>query len=99
MLEHILPIGSIINLNGGNKRIMIIGYARYADSSCTNYYDYCGCAYPEGYSGINHCVLFNHKDIEHIYALGFQNETQFEFSKALKASLEEFDKKRNRTEA
>lgn len=99
MFDRILPIGSVINLVGGTTKLMILGYSRYSDSEQNEYYDYCGCIYPTGYTSADNMYLFNHKDIEHIYALGFQNETQFEFSKALKASLEELDKKRNGTEA
>lgn len=92
MFERTLPIGSVVSLYGGEKRLMILGYVKYLRGDDSGkVYDYCGCTYPEGYVGSEATAVFNHEDIEHIYALGFQDEVQFEFHEKLERILEERD--------
>ena len=92
MFERTLPIGSVVSLYGGEKRLMILGYVKYLRGDDSGkVYDYCGCTYPEGYVGSEATAVFNHDDIEHIYALGFQDEVQFEFREKLERILEERD--------
>ena len=92
MFERTLPIGSVVSLYGGEKRLMILGYVKYLRGDDSGkVYDYCGCSYPEGYVGSEATAVFNHEDIEHIYALGFQDEVQFEFREKLERILEERD--------
>ena len=88
MFERTLPIGSVVSLYGGEKRLMILGYVKYLRGDDSGkVYDYCGCTYPEGYVGSEATAVFNHEDIEHIYALGFQDE----FREKLERILEERD--------
>lgn len=47
--EGTLPIGSVVLLKNGTKRVMILGYLRYRAGDQTRIYDYCGCTYPEGF--------------------------------------------------
>ena len=92
MFERTLPIGSVVSLYGGEKRLMILGYVKYLRGDDSGkVYDYCGCTYPEGYVGSEATAVFNHEDIVHIYALGFQDEVQFEFREKLERILEERD--------
>ena len=92
MFERTLPIGSVVSLYGGEKRLMILGYVKYLRGDDSGkVYDYCGCTYPEGYVGSEATAVFNHEDIEHIYALGFQDEVHFEFREKLERILEERD--------
>lgn len=77
-----LPIGSVILLNGGKKRIMIMGYAQ-VDEKAKKEYDYIGCMYPEGIVYNVENILFNHNDIANIYCIGFINKEQKEFNKVL----------------
>lgn len=92
MFERTLPIGSVVSLYGGEKRLMVLGYVKYLRGDDSGkVYDYCGCTYPEGYVGSEATAVFNHEDIEHIYALGFQDEVQFEFREKLERILEERD--------
>lgn len=95
MFERTLPIGSVVSLYGGEKRLMILGYVKYLKGDDSGkVYDYCGCTYPEGYVGSEATAVFDHEDIEHIYALGFQDEVQFEFREKLERILEERDDNR-----
>ena len=90
MFERTLPVGSVVSLYGGEKRLMILGYVKYLKGDeGGKIYDYCGCTYPEGYVGSEATAVFDHSDIEHIYALGFQDEVQFEFRRKLEKILEE----------
>lgn len=92
MFERTLPIGSVVSLYGGEKRLMILGYVKYLTGDDSGkVYDYCGCTYPEGYVGSEATAVFDHADVEHIYALGFQDEVQFEFREKLEKILEERD--------
>ena len=90
MFERTLPVGSVVSLYGSEKRLMILGYAKYLKGDDNGkIYDYCGCTYPEGYVGSEATAVFDHSDVEHIYALGFQDEVQFEFREKLEKILEE----------
>lgn len=91
MFERTLPIGSVVSLYGAEKRLMILGYLKYLKGDDTRVYDYCGCTFPEGYLDSESTAVFDHRDIEHIYALGFQDEVQFGFRERLMQILEERD--------
>ncbi len=92
MFKRTLPVGSVVSLYGGEKRLMILGYLKYLkDDDSEKVYDYCGCTYPEGYVGSEATAVFDHDDIQHIYAIGFQDEVQFEFREKLEKILEERD--------
>ena len=74
--ERVLPIGSVVLLKGGRKRLMIIGYQRRKADGTERIYDYCGCIYPEGYTSPAQCVVFDHDMIDRLIAIGLQNEPQ-----------------------
>ena len=83
MFERTLPIGSVVLLKGGKKRLMIIGYCNYKGEDRATIYDYAGCLYPEGFISPDTTALFNHEDIDKIFALGFQNRDRFIFEEKL----------------
>lgn len=87
MFEKTLPIGSVVILKNATKRIMIFGYYQYKQGDTSKIYDYIGCPYPEGFIGGDKMALFDHEQIEHIYALGFQNEEQFRFRDKLESAI------------
>lgn len=93
MFEKTLPIGSVVLLKNGTKRIMVLGYCRYKKGDDTKVYDYCGCTYPEGYISADKTALFDHSDIAQIYALGFQNDEQISFREHLVKVLAERENK------
>lgn len=88
MFERILPIGSVVRLKDANKRVMIIGYCKYKMGDTETIYDYAGCIYPEGFLSPDTTVLFNHEQIERIFALGFQNDERFEFEEKLLVAID-----------
>ena len=57
--EKFLPIGTVVMLNGGAKRVMITGFCTIASDDNSTMYDYCGCLYSEGVVGIDKNIIFN----------------------------------------
>ena len=82
--DRVLPIGTVVLLEGAEKRLMIVGYQRRKAEEGGKVYDYCGCLYPEGFMTPNEAVVFDHKQIDRIIFMGLQNMPQIEFSEKLK---------------
>lgn len=74
-----LPIGTVVLLKGGKKRLMITGFCSYDEAAKNKAYDYTGCLYPEGIISSKQMALFNHSQIEKIYYLGLRDEEEKEF--------------------
>ena len=89
--DKYLPIGSVVLLNGGEKKIMITGFCSVAVEDETKIYDYTGCVYPEGYLDFSHICLFNHEQISKIYFEGYRDEEEVEFKKLLIEMMNEDD--------
>jgi len=68
-----LPIGSVVTLNNGDKKLMIFG-KRQRDTANDTEFDYVGCPYPEGNIGPKATFLFNHDDIGWIHFLGLSDD-------------------------
>ena len=69
-ISGILPIGSVLMLKNSTHRVMITGYAQRKIDNPDQIFDYAGCAYPEGVIGPDKTFLFDHEQIETLYALG-----------------------------
>ncbi len=78
MYKNLLPIGSVVLLKGGEKRVMICGRIQTRSGDQT-IYDYSACYYPEGIVGADSMFFFNHDGIEKIYFMGFQDEEELMF--------------------
>jgi hypothetical protein len=87
MLEGLLPIGTVVLLKEGNKRLMIIGVVQKQADEEGKIWDYAGCLYPEGYISAEQTYLFNGDQIDRIFALGFQDEEQFAFKPKAEEAL------------
>lgn len=73
--KNLLPIGSVVVLNGGLKKVMIIGVLQMVQHEDeTKRYDYIGVIYPEGFMNTELLVLFNHDQLGEIIHRGFENE-------------------------
>jgi len=70
MENTLLPVGSVVLLKDGKKRLMIYGLLQMRNSD-KKIYDYLGCYYPEGYISQEHSFLFNADDIEEVSYVGF----------------------------
>jgi hypothetical protein len=87
-MKQFLPVGTIVLLEGGDKRLMIYGIMQInpADSK---QYDYIGCLYPEGFVGTEHNYLFNNEDIKNVVFIGFVDGEQQTFRARLGEFLKE----------
>ena len=91
--EKYLPIGSVILLKNGQKRLMIVGYAQVYLKDKKNVYDYMGVVYPEGMINIKNFYFFNHEEIEKVYYIGYEDEEEKEFNQKLKEAIEKAKKR------
>ena len=85
--EKYLPIGTVVMLKNGKKRMMITGFCCTDAEEPDKMYDYSGCLYPEGIVSSETNLLFNHEQIDKIYALGFSDEEEKEFKEKLVDAL------------
>lgn len=75
MEQKFLPLGTIVRLINGNKRIMIIGRLQLREVD-QKIFDYAACYYPEGVLDPEQLFLFNHEDIEEVYYQGYHDEDE-----------------------
>ena len=83
-----LPVGSVVMLKNGLKRVMITGYLPVVETEETKEYDYIACLYPEGILKTDYNICFNHEDIKKIYAIGLRDEEQKDFEKNMKEAID-----------
>ncbi|MBQ3940412.1 MAG: DUF4176 domain-containing protein [Oscillospiraceae bacterium] len=90
MNKGLLPIGSVVLLKEGEKRIMITGriVTRSGDDTI---YDYAGCYYPEGIGGTESTFFFNHAAIDRLFFVGFQDEEELQFRENVLGQLGELE--------
>ena len=74
MQEKYLPIGSVVLLKGGKKRLMITGYCMQTQEKPGVIYDYSGCIFPEGVIRSDITSVFNHDQIVRIDFTGFSDD-------------------------
>lgn len=93
MKEKYLPIGTVCLLKNGKKRLMITGFCAVPTENKQKMYDYSGCIFPEGFLTSNQVCLFNHDQIEKIYHMGYEDESQQSFNKTLLKFVEKKEEK------
>lgn len=79
-----LPIGSIVYLNEGTSKIMILNRGPILPSEESEdegiWYDYSGCIYPQGLDP-NNVLYFNEENIDEIVFEGFKDGEEERFQK------------------
>ena len=83
MREKFLPIGTVVMLKGGTKRLMITGFCMFDKKQSNKVFDYCGCLYPEGVVSSDQIALFDHSQIKEIYHIGLEDDEEKEFKEQL----------------
>ncbi len=85
-MNNLLPLGSVVLLKGGKKRVMICGrmQTRVQDNMM---FDYSACLYPEGIIDPKKLYLFNNEDIDMVYFVGMQDTEEFEFRARIEEEL------------
>lgn len=86
--EKYLPIGTVVMLKGGEKRLMITGFCIVTEENKNKVYDYLGCAYPEGIFNPKQGFMFDHNQIDKIYHMGLIDDEEKNFKVKLKEALE-----------
>lgn len=87
-INELLPIGTIVLLKDGEKKLMINGVMQSDIAENGKEYDYLGILYPEGHIGDQFQYLFNHEDISEIIFRGYEDEERKEFIDKLAAYYE-----------
>lgn len=82
-IKELLPIGSVVLLKDGEKKLMISGIMQTDDGGKGQEYDYLGVLYPEGHIGDQFQYLFNHDDISEIFFRGYEDEERNDFLQKL----------------
>ncbi len=88
MYENLLPIGSVVLLKGGNKRVMICGRIQ-ARAGEKKVYDYSACWFPEGIMNPKEMFFFDHDAIQTLFFIGLQDEEELAFRAETLGSLGE----------
>ena len=89
-IKELLPIGSIVALEGAERRLMIVGYFQTAEDDPKEeaVYDYTGIFYPEGLMMPDMNVFFNQEDIVRVDFKGYNDYERQQFIKNV-LSMEE----------
>lgn len=86
--DKYLPLGTIVNIEGYNKEVMIIGYLCYSkDNNEIISADYAGIPVEEGYRKDNR-ILFNKEGITNIIFMGYKTEDTINKLKGLDETAE-----------
>lgn len=90
MYKNLLPIGSVVAVDGLESRLMICGriQARAGESEI---YDYSACLYPEGICGDGSVYFFNRGDVSEVVFRGFEDEEELSFRAEVLDKLEELE--------
>ena len=88
MKEKFLPIGTIVLLKNGTKKIMITGYLPVSKDANKTVYDYSACLFPEGIISVNQTAVFNHDQIVEVIQEGYSNQETEDFMGVLKDYLQ-----------
>lgn len=90
--EKFLPIGTVVKLNGGEKKAMITSYLIFPTGSAEikDVYDYGACTFPQGIIDSKSAVGFNHSDIAEVIHMGLEDDDYNELNDLLKKHSEEF---------
>lgn len=92
-MKEYLPIGTVVLLKGGEKKVMIYGRKQLASDN-SGEFDYIACLYPEGNISDDYNFLFNHDDIAEVFFMGYVNEEEKKFLEILNESHTENGRKK-----
>ncbi|MBB5183585.1 DUF4176 domain-containing protein [Catenisphaera adipataccumulans] len=90
-MKDLMPLGTVVTLHKGRKRLMIIGRIQNKVGEKA-IYDYAGCLWPEGLIDSSHFYLFNQEDIEYLYYIGLQDAEEFNYRFDLEEQYEALKK-------
>ncbi len=79
MYKNLLPVGSVVRLTGGERRLMICGRVLCKSGDDSTIYDYVGCLYPQGMVSSSGMYFFQRDAIEDVFFIGFQDKEEMEY--------------------
>ncbi len=84
-----LPLGSVVLLNNGVQKVMIIGRALNVNRGGKEFYfDYGGVLHPQGLIN-NEMAYFNHEDVNTVYFTGYNDEGIRDLTEVINNYVEE----------
>lgn len=89
-LKELLPIGTVVTLHQGTKKLMIIGRIQ-REKTTGKIYDYAACLWPEGSIDTQHFYLFNTEDVHILYHIGLQSVEEFRFRSILDEQIKKLE--------
>lgn len=84
-MKQYLPIGSVVLLKNGKKRVMIYGRRQRRVVDVDKEYDYLACLYPEGNIDEDYMYLFDEDSIDEVVFRGYSDAEEEAFIQALNA--------------
>lgn len=81
-VKELLPIGSVVLLKEGTKKVMVFGI-RQTEADSGREYDYAGVLYPEGNLGNETWFLFDDENIAEVFFRGYEDDERTEFLERL----------------
>lgn len=94
-IEGLLPIGSVVLLEGGEHRLMVTGYCQHLANSDVMY-DYVGCLWPEGHMKPDENFTFNADAINDVFFLGYQTDGQKVYLAKVEAAMKALRSRENK---
>lgn len=88
MYKNMLPLGTVVLLKGGQKRLMICGRVMTRAGE-NKIYEYCGCYYPEGIMDPKSMYFFDKESIDQVFFLGYKDVEEQNYSEKVLGNLGE----------
>ena len=86
-----VPLGSVVSLEGNNKKVMVIGRVLILGGVDEGeYYDYAFCLYPEGMLG-DAVIYSNHEAIKTVHFSGFHDDEDAQALERIREALARID--------
>lgn len=82
--EKYLPVGTVVLLQNGTKRVMINGFCTMDANNPNRIFDYSGVLFPEGSLSSDQTLLFDHNQIVRVDHMGLEDEEERTFKVKLK---------------
>lgn len=81
--KDFLPIGSVVVLKNGTKKLMIYG-RKQIQWGVKKVWDYVACLYPEGNISEKYNVFFDHFEIDKVLFRGYEDDEELVTREVLK---------------
>ena len=88
MYKNMLPIGSVIRIEGATRKLMVVGRIATTEEKDV-IYDYVGVPYPEGIADTDQLFFFNRDQVEELLFIGFQDPEALEYQRDVLDNLGE----------